>query len=153
MIVTKMDTFKTFASTIVWLIALSIFAYPTLIEAAFNTTKDFREIYFENQGSWNSIFSNLGFLALAAFDYFLGKRLGFNKLVLWIGVFAIIFIALIACVSCLTMKNTVRNYLLLSYENFCFIVHGFFLLCLAIIKYLTLWESQFIEREIRGITN
>mgnify|MGYP003288655587 CR=1 FL=1 len=153
MMINKIDILKTLGSTIAWLIALSIFAYPTLIEAAFNTTKDFRMVYSANQGSWVAIFSNLGFLALAVFDYFLGKRLGLNKFVLWIIVFSMVFIALIGCVSCLTMNDKIHTYLILSYKNFCFIIHGLFLLCLAIIKFLTLWETIVVDKDVKGINH
>ena len=143
---------KILISTIIWVLALFIFAYPLLIEALFNTTKNFVEIYYASQCEWVSLFSNIGFLLLAVYDYFLGKK---RDLYIW--VFICIFLSmgcifLIRCISFLEITNRLDDYLILSYDNFCFFVHGVFLLNLAVVKFLTLKETLFVDKEVNGVS-
>ena len=136
----------------VWIIALSLFAYPVLLEAVLNKTKDFCDVYYQNQSSIISIFSNVGFFALALFDFFLGNRRN-GRACLILGIFSVIFIGLIALISNLTVNNEIQQYYGISVKNLCFYLHGAFLLCLTGIKFLTLSNSlTIITLNIKGVT-
>ena len=95
---------KNILISILWIVALSVFAYPILLEAVLNRSKDFCDVYYQNQGNNISVFSNVGFFALALFDFFLGNRKN-GGTCLCLGVLSVIFIGLIAWISNLTNNN------------------------------------------------
>lgn len=134
----KNEMLRILGSTVMWLIALTFFAYPALFGIIIDRTQDFCMKYYENQMQAVSIISNVGFLVLTIFDYFQGLKVAFSKKILWVIFAACCFIALIGWISNLSNKGTIQNYFILSIDNICFWFHGLFLLCLGIIKYLNI---------------
>lgn len=138
---------RNICSTFIWILALFIFAYPILIEAFFNSTKVFLDVYYENQSQWVSLLSNTGFLALAAFDYLISKKdMSFEKGMVALIVIGGIFVIFIFLISHLAFVNKISNYPILTYPNLCWILHLLFLATISLIKYLTLQDGMVSEQ-------
>ena len=130
---------KNIISTIIWACAFFVFAYPTLIEAFFNATKDFQHVYYEEQGKVVALFANIGFLFLASYDYLLGQReVHLNAWMIGLIFVGIFCIGSIFGLALMMVNNNITNYPILNKENLCFWFHGIFLFMLLIIKFLTL---------------
>ncbi len=135
-------------STLIWALAFFIFAYPVLIEAYFNATKDFVQEYYANQGNLGAAFANGGYLFLASYDYIIGlKKIQMNAWMITLNVIGFVCLLAIAGIAYFHISDTIQVYPILSRENLCFHVHIIFLLIIVIIKYLTLRSITFVDSD------
>lgn len=142
-----------FISTI-WLIALFLFAYPSLIIAAFDSTKVFGDIYVKEQCTSLNIFTNCGYLALTFFDYFISdsKKLEMRKIVT-ISSINLVLIFVMGGLANLLKNGDVKNYYVLKdYPNMIYWIHFAYLLILLYIKKVSINISNFHNEPIKKIT-
>ncbi len=148
------DTLRNIFSTLIWACAFFIFAYPLLIEAYFNATKDFQQVYYDNQGTIVALFANAGFLFLASYDYLLGlKNISLNGWMITLNFVGIVCIIGVFGIAHLIIAKSITNYPVLNNDHLCFWIHGIFLFILIMIKFCTLNSNGMNETIVNGITN
>ena len=146
---------RNIVSTIIWALAFFIFAYPALIEAYFNVTKDFAKEYYANQGNLGAAFANIGFLFLASYDYITGlRKIQMNVWMIILNVIGIVCLFAISGIAYFHVTDDIQNYPILMRENLCYHIHYMFLFIIVIIKYLTLKSITFEEPEnVSGVSH
>ena len=144
------STGKHLLLSVIWLIILICFAYPLLIDALFNSERDFYKEYVDNQCLWPVLFSNVGFWGLSVYDYIIiqeGRKIKISIITLSL----VAFICIFAILRLTTMEKdgSLWNYPVLTFiPNLALWLHGFFLLILFYIKYLTLKTSNIQDKEM-----
>lgn len=128
--------------SVIWLVILFVFAYTIHIDSIFNNQADPMDVYHRTQGSTFTCISNIGFVFLALYDYWLAhKKFPTNIVVM---TFVAIVIAVFLCwCSWGSITGKVANYTVLkSIPNLTIILHGIFLMVLLYLKYYTIKQDK-----------
>lgn len=134
----------------IWLLALFIFAYSQLMDAALDSTVDFNKFYLNNQSTNFAIFSNCGYLAITFLDYFISDtgKVEMRSAVI-VGVIEIVLVFVIGGLAYMQKEGEAqRYYILKDYPEIIYYIHAIYLLLLFYLKKKSIQVAQLTKTTV-----